>query len=84
MGLPLHGGKCLDRRCDPVICIQCACYSSGVTVMAFHNPDPKMREIEQRNARLRAGFFAKLFGGAWRGFRKALSRPRFRRRRRQP
>ncbi|MDI5933968.1 hypothetical protein [Halomonas kalidii] len=51
--------------------------------MAFHNPDSKIREIEQRNARLRAGLFAKLFGGAWRGLRKALSCLRFRRRRRQ-
>ncbi|WP_161599014.1 hypothetical protein [Aidingimonas lacisalsi] len=48
--------------------------------MAFHNPNPKIREIEQRNARLRAGLFAKLFGGAWRGCRRALSRLRFRRR----
>ncbi|MCC5882642.1 MAG: hypothetical protein JJU25_08405 [Halomonas sp.] len=48
--------------------------------MAFHNPDPKMRDIERRNARLRAAFFAKLFGGAWRGFRKALSCLPFRRR----
>lgn len=52
--------------------------------MAFHNPDPRMREIELRNARLRAGLFAKLFGGACRGLRKALSRPRSRRRRPQP
>jgi hypothetical protein len=42
-------------------------------IMAFHNPDPKMRDIERRNARLRAAFFAKLFGSARRGFRKALS-----------
>ncbi len=25
--------------------------------MAFHNPDPKIREIERDNARLRAKFF---------------------------
>ena len=37
--------------------------------MAFHNPDPKIREIERDNARLRAEFFAELFGGAWRVFR---------------
>ncbi len=49
--------------------------------MAFHNPDPKMRDIERRNARLRAAFFAKLFGSTWRGFRKALSYLPFRRRR---
>jgi hypothetical protein len=55
--------------------------------MAFHNPNPKIRAIEQRNARLRAELFARLFGGAWRGLCKALSRlsgVRFRRRRRQP
>ena len=48
--------------------------------MAFHNPDPKMRDIELRNARLRAEFFAKLFGAARRGLRKALSCLRLRRR----
>ena len=48
--------------------------------MAFHNPDPKMRKIERRNARLRAEFFARLFGSACRGFRKALSCLRLRRR----
>lgn len=50
--------------------------------MAFHNPDPKMRAVEQRNARLRADLFAKLFGGAWRGLRQGarrLSRGRYRR-----
>ncbi|MDT8894316.1 hypothetical protein RSO41_06570 [Halomonas sp. I1] len=51
--------------------------------MAFHNPDPRIREIEQHNARLRAGLFAKLFGGAWRGFRKAVPYLRSRRRQRQ-
>ncbi|MCE8043942.1 hypothetical protein HOP60_17455 [Halomonas daqingensis] len=51
--------------------------------MAFHNPDPKMREIERRNARLRAEFFAKLFGGARRGFRKAMLCLQLRRRQRQ-
>ena len=51
--------------------------------MAFHNPDPKMRDIERRNARLRAAFFAKLFGGAWRGFRKAMSCLQLRNRRSQ-
>ena len=40
--------------------------------MAFHNPDPKIREIERDNARLRAEFFAELFGGAWRVFRRVL------------
>ncbi|WP_176761463.1 hypothetical protein [Billgrantia gudaonensis] len=52
--------------------------------MAFHNPDPKMREIEQRNARLRAGFFAKLLGGAWRWISQRLVAPLSRQRRRQP
>ncbi|MGY6566105.1 MAG: hypothetical protein ACXIU5_15300 [Halomonadaceae bacterium] len=51
--------------------------------MAFHNPDPKMRDIERRNARLRAAFFAKLFDSARRGLRKALSCLRLRRRQRQ-
>ena len=49
--------------------------------MAFHNPDPKMRDIERRNARLRAAFFAKLFAGAKRGFRTALLNLPSRRRR---
>ncbi|WP_157955218.1 hypothetical protein [Halomonas denitrificans] len=40
--------------------------------MAFHNPDPKMRELEQRNAQLRAAFFAKVFRGAWRGLRRGV------------
>lgn len=40
--------------------------------MAFHNPDPKIREIERDNARLRARFFAELFGGAWRALRRVL------------
>ncbi|MCH4565574.1 MULTISPECIES: hypothetical protein [Halomonas] len=55
--------------------------------MAFHNPNPKIRALEQRNARLRAKLFARLFGGAWRGLRKTilrLSSIRFRRRRRHP
>jgi len=47
--------------------------------MAFHNPDPKMREIERDNARLRARFFAELFGGALRVFRRTLLRRRVRR-----
>lgn len=46
--------------------------------MAFHNPDPKIREIERDNARLRAKFFAELFGGAWRVFRRVLLRCRVR------
>ncbi|HAC29121.1 MAG TPA: hypothetical protein DCF82_15115, partial [Marinobacter hydrocarbonoclasticus] len=46
--------------------------------MAFHNPDPKIREIERDNARLRAEFFAELFGGAWRVFRRVLLRCRVR------
>ncbi len=46
--------------------------------MAFHNPDPKIREIERDNARLRAEFFAELFGGAWRVFRRVLFRCRVR------
>jgi hypothetical protein len=46
--------------------------------MAFHNPDPKMREIERDNARLRARFFAELFGGALRVFRRTLLRRRVR------
>ncbi|MBB3189994.1 hypothetical protein FHR94_001218 [Halomonas cerina] len=55
--------------------------------MAFHNPNPKIREIEQRNARLRAEFFAKLFRGSWRGIRKGawrLSRRRCRHCRQRP
>lgn len=42
--------------------------------MAFHNPDPKMREIERNNARLRAKFFNELFGRAWRVLHRVLSR----------
>ncbi len=42
--------------------------------MAFHNPNPKIRALEQRNARLRAALFAKVFGGAWRGLRKGTRR----------
>lgn len=42
--------------------------------MAFHNPDPKMRAIEQRNARERCNQFAKLFSGVWRRFGKAVLR----------
>lgn len=34
--------------------------------MAFHNPDPKLRKLEQQNARLRAETFAWLFGAMWR------------------
>lgn len=37
--------------------------------MAFHNPDPKMREIEERNAAARAA----LFRWIWRGLYKALT-----------
>ncbi len=67
------------------------CYASDMTsvaveimIMAFHNPNPKIQKLEQRNARLRAELFARLFGGAWRGIRKGarrLSRGRFRHRR---
>lgn len=46
--------------------------------MAFHNPDPKIREIERDNARLRAKFFTELFGGAWRLFRRVLLHRRVR------
>lgn len=42
--------------------------------MAFHNPDPKIRAIEQRNARVKADLFAKLFGGAWRRLRQGALR----------
>ncbi len=55
--------------------------------MAFHNPNPKIRALEQRNARLRAELFARLFGGVWRRLRKGalrLSRGRYRRRRHRP
>lgn len=38
--------------------------------MAFHTPDPKLRALEQRNARLRAQAFAACF--RWLG--RALSR----------
>ncbi|ATJ83728.1 hypothetical protein BEI_2741 [Halomonas beimenensis] len=51
--------------------------------MAFHDPNPKVREIERQNARLRAAFFARLFRGAWWKLRTGLLRLRFRRRRRQ-
>jgi hypothetical protein len=33
--------------------------------MAFHNPNPKLRKLEQQNARLRAETFAWLFGTLW-------------------
>ncbi|WP_417329587.1 hypothetical protein [Halomonas cupida] len=52
--------------------------------MAFHNPDPKMRAIEQRNARLRARLFARLLGGAWRGLRQGILRLSSLRCRRRP
>lgn len=42
--------------------------------MAFHNPDPKMRAIEQRNAQVKANLFARLLGGAWRKLRKGALR----------
>lgn len=42
--------------------------------MAFHNPDPKMRAIEQRNSRVKADLFARLLGGAWRRLRKGALR----------
>lgn len=50
--------------------------------MAFHNPDPKMRAIEQRNARVKAELFVGLLGNAWRRLRKGalrLSKGRWRR-----
>jgi hypothetical protein len=34
--------------------------------MAFHNPDPKLRKLEQQNARIRAETTARLFGALWR------------------
>ena len=42
--------------------------------MAFHNPDPKMRAIEQRNARVKTDLFVRLIGGAWRRLRKGALR----------
>jgi hypothetical protein len=35
--------------------------------MAFHTPDPKLRAVELRNARLRAQTFARFFGALWGG-----------------
>ena len=43
-----------------------------------------MRDIEQRNARLRAELFAKLFGRVWRSIRKLMSYPHLRRCRKRP
>ncbi|CAM3556358.1 hypothetical protein HALO32_02989 [Halomonas lysinitropha] len=70
------------------------CYTSSmlalaeeVIAMAFHNPNPQIQKLEQRNARLRAEFFARLFRSAWRGLRKGslrLSRRRYRRRLHRP
>ncbi|MCC5809453.1 MAG: hypothetical protein JJU06_03685 [Ectothiorhodospiraceae bacterium] len=44
--------------------------------MAFHTPDPKLRELELRNARLRAQVFAQLFGGLWRRLKRLVGRGR--------
>ncbi len=38
--------------------------------MAFHTPDPKLREVELQNARHRAAAFAWLFGCIWRGLKR--------------
>lgn len=60
--------------------------------MAFHNPNPELRKLEQQNARIRAETTAWLFGALWRksvnGVRglvircRNLVRRRLRRRRR--
>ena len=34
--------------------------------MAFHNPDPKLREIELKNAELRSAAFSRLYRFVWR------------------
>lgn len=36
--------------------------------MAFHNPDPKMRDIEKRNAAARAALYRRI----WRALRKVV------------
>lgn len=43
-------------------------------LMAFHNPDPRVRALEQRNARERAELFAKLFRSVWRRLAKVATR----------
>ena len=34
--------------------------------MAFHNPDPKLREIELKNAEIRAAVFSRFYRSVWR------------------
>lgn len=34
--------------------------------MAFHNPDPKLRKIEQKNAEIRAAVFSRFYRSIWR------------------
>ena len=42
--------------------------------MAFHNPDPKLRELEKLNARHRAETFALLFRALGSRFRRLFRR----------
>jgi hypothetical protein len=47
----------LDRCRTPLLCHRCASTAGEAAVMAFHNPNPKIRALEQRNAWLRAKLF---------------------------
>ncbi len=42
--------------------------------MAFHNPDPKLRKIEKKNAEIRAAVFSRFYGSAWRFLVRSVTR----------
>ncbi|GAA0842030.1 hypothetical protein GCM10009113_09420 [Marinobacter szutsaonensis] len=42
--------------------------------MAFHNPDPKLRKIEMKNAEIRAAIFSRVHRSVWRFLVRSVTR----------